>query len=615
MSVQSPPRPVARHQARPVPSAAAPEAESLWLVHLSLLAMAAVLWVASVRAVRLDDMAGLGLLDALPATYFVAIAVLTLGFLVAHSQDRAHPALPWMYILALIWVLHGTTPFLYDEPRYAWTYKHLGVINVIGASGVADRSVDIYMNWPGFFALNAWFSRVTGVAPIHYAEWSQVFFGVTYVLALRFALRGLTDDDRLVWRATWLFVLGNWVGQDYLAPQAFGFLLSLLVIGLCLRGTPSAARSSRDRRWRQRLDALGARLGAGRVASCPPRAVLLARERLVAGGLCYAAIVVSHQLSPVMAIMAATAIWLLTRRIPWWVPLGMALLNMGWVVLAWPYIEGRFDLLSFDPLQLPGGHYSRSHALAGFAWVTRASFTLSAILATLAVVGLIRRLRAGHWDLAGVGLIAAATLIVLGQDYGGEIMLRVYLFGLPWLAFFAAAALQPTRTGWPPSLRAHWRLAGAAAVLTPLLLVTYFGPELQNRVDRDDVAISAWYEEHAPAGSLLLFVTPNVPNRLTDRYPKLLVPSEDYNPNLTDKPGFRANGIGPEDVRAIAQTIEENRAPHSFIVVSPSQERSARLYGMAQNKSFASFERALAEDRSFRLMKSIGRARLYEYRR
>jgi hypothetical protein len=576
--------------------------------------MAAVLWVFSVRAVRLEDMGGLGLLDALPATYFVAIAVLTLGFVIAHAQDRVHPALLWMYVVALIWVLHGTTPFLYDEPRYSWTYKHLGVINVIAASGVADRSVDIYMNWPGFFALNAWFSRVSGVAPIHYAEWSQVFFGVANVLALRFALRALTDDDRLIWRATWLFVLGNWVGQDYLAPQAMGFLLSLVVIGLCLRGAVSAPRSARDRRWRRRLDALGARLGAGPVASCPPGAVLASRERLVGGALCYAAIVVSHQLSPVMATMAAAAIWLLTRRIPWWVPAGMAALDLAWLVPAWPYINGRFDLLSFDPFQLPGGHYPRSRALAGFDWVTPASFSLSVILAALAVVGLIRRLRAGHWDLAGVGLVAAAALIVLGQDYGGEIVLRVYLFGLPWLAFFAAAALQPTRTPWP-SLRAQWRLAGAAAVLTPLLLVAYFGPELQNRTDADDVAISAWYEEHAPAGSLLLFVMPNVPNRLTERYPKLLIPSEDYNPNLTDRPGFRADGIGPEDVPAIAQTIEENRAPHSFIVVSPSEERSARLYGLLREHSFAPFERALTAHGRFRLVKSIGRARLYEYGR
>ncbi len=62
-----------------------------------------------------------------------------------------------------------------------------------------------------------------------------MFFNVFDVLALRFALRGVTRNERVLWTASLLFVLGNWVGQDYLSPQAFGFALSLVVIGLCLR--------------------------------------------------------------------------------------------------------------------------------------------------------------------------------------------------------------------------------------------------------------------------------------------------------------------------------------------------------------------------------------------
>jgi hypothetical protein len=585
-----------------------------WLLHLWLLAVAATLWIVSIGAVRLDDMAGLGLLDALPVTYFEAIAIVTLGFVFAIAQERANPALLWVYVLALIWLLHGTTPLLYDEPRYGWTYKHLGAINLIAATGQAHRGVDIYMNWPGFFALNAWFTSVTGLPPIRYAAWAQVFFAVANVLALRFALNGLTSDDRLLWRATWLFVLGNWVGEEYLAPQALGFVLSLVVLGVCLRGTPSGSARPFERRWRRRLDATGTRLGAGAVDPCPREAVLPSRERLVVGGLCYLAVVVSHQLSPVMAITGAMAIWLLTRRVRVWVPLGMLAIEIGWVALAWPYIEGRFGL-SFNPFALPGGHFERSTALPGFAWVTRASFALSAALSVLAVAGLVRRVRSGHWDLAGIGLIAAATSVILGQDYGGEIMLRVYLFGLPWLAFFAAAALAPVGRAQRWSLRSHWRLAVTTAALTALILVCYFGSELQNRFDHDDVAIGVWYEEHAPPGSLLLFVAPNVPNRLTARYPRLLIPGEDYNPNLMDKPGFRRDGIGPEDIPAIERTIRENHAAHSFVVVSPSEERSARLYGMLRGGSVAPFERALSAQRSFRLVKTIGAARLYEYGR
>ena len=67
-------------------------------------------------------------------------------------------------MLALIVVIHATTAILYDEPRYAWTYPHLGVINLIAATGQANRDIDIYNNWPSFFAFNAWLTQGRGLA-------------------------------------------------------------------------------------------------------------------------------------------------------------------------------------------------------------------------------------------------------------------------------------------------------------------------------------------------------------------------------------------------------------------------------------------------------------------
>ena len=86
--------------------------------------------------------------------------------------------------------------------------------------------------------------------PIAYAGWAQVFFNVANVAALRFALRGLTRDERVLWTATVLFLLANWVGQDYLGPQSLGFVLSLVVLGLCVRNPPRPGRAgSLPGRW------------------------------------------------------------------------------------------------------------------------------------------------------------------------------------------------------------------------------------------------------------------------------------------------------------------------------------------------------------------------------
>ena len=86
------------------------------------------------------------------------------------------------------------------------------------------------------------------------------------------------------------------------------------------------------------------------------------------------------------------------------------------------------------------------------------------LLGALAVIGL----AAGFARGAGISplhLLVAPLLIVGVQSYGGEGRYRFYLFALPWLCFFAAAACAPpTPTGLPRALRA-WRLALATGAL------------------------------------------------------------------------------------------------------------------------------------------------------
>ncbi len=232
-------------------------------------------WAMSLAGADLGRMAGIGLLDALPPAYFLGFALLLGGFVAAVSRPVVSPGLLSCVRTGAIVVLHGTTPLLYDQPRYAWTFTHLGVINLIAETGGVDRHVDIYNNWPGFFALNAWLSRVTGVAPATYAEWAQVFFNLANVAAVRFALRGVTGDERLLWTAAWLFVLGNWIGQDYLAPQAFAFVLAVVMWGWPPDPAPGAGATDSPgpvarRRPRRAPPTAPARASASRIASAQP---------------------------------------------------------------------------------------------------------------------------------------------------------------------------------------------------------------------------------------------------------------------------------------------------------------------------------------------------------
>lgn len=124
-------------------------------------------------------------------------------------------------MVSFVVMLHATTAILYPEPRYAWTYKHLGVIDYIAVHGQA-RAIDAYHNWPCFFALNAWFSAATCLDAIDYAAWAQTFFGLANVAAMLFALRGVTRDPRLLWTAAWIFVVANWIALRSEGSSACG---------------------------------------------------------------------------------------------------------------------------------------------------------------------------------------------------------------------------------------------------------------------------------------------------------------------------------------------------------------------------------------------------------
>jgi hypothetical protein len=600
-----------------------------WLLapHVTLLTGAVALWAFSLSRVRLDDIAGRGLIDVLPPTYYLAFAGLLIGFAVAMQRDPPPSLLLWAYVLAFVGLLHATAPLLYDEPRFAWTYKHLGVIDLIATTGAIDRQVDIYNNWPGFFALNAWLSTVGGVAPIAYAGWTPLLLNVLDVLVVRFALRGLTGDSRLLWTATWIFVVGNWNGGDYLAPQAFGFALGVTTVGICLRCARSPRRGLRrsaddprpaprwpGRRLRTRLRSGWATLSP---APPPPAGTRISRRAgLGLGGVCFLAIVVSHQLSPVMVTAAAAGLAVMVRIVPLWVPVVMAAVETWWIVLALPFLSGKFDLLAFDPLARPPTGAVEAPGLPGLALHGLTLRGLFAVIALLAAIGAIRRRRAGHRDLAVYVLVIAPVAPVLIQPYGGEATFRAYLFALPWLSFLAAAACRPAPARGGIARRATaLPLVVATATIAGLMLFVFFGLELMNRIDRADVAAARWYERHAPARSTAVYIAPNFPGRLSFRYATLYPATGPPSPVLTDEPGVAGHAPGPGVTRVIARLFRLSGKSRGFVILSPSEARFARLYGLLPDGSSERVARTLSNDPAYRLVYRNGAARIFAYRR
>src|SRR4029453_17825907 len=123
--------------------------------------------------------------------------------------------------------------------RYPWVWKHLGIIDYIQRHGAVDRTTPIlsaYHNWPGFFAAAALVADLAGVRDLAApARWAPLASNLLYLAVLPMLYRSLTDDARVIFGGTWIFLCGNWVGQDYFSPQALALLFYFLLLALCLR--------------------------------------------------------------------------------------------------------------------------------------------------------------------------------------------------------------------------------------------------------------------------------------------------------------------------------------------------------------------------------------------
>ena len=127
---------------------------------------------------------------------YLALGALTLGFFLALGQRQVREWLLAAHVLVLIFVIHGTPSILYGTLRYAWAWKHVGIVDYIDRHGSVDPDIGYlapYHNWPGFFALSALFTKLAGFqSALSFASWAPVFFNLLFLAAL--VTQGLSSE-------------------------------------------------------------------------------------------------------------------------------------------------------------------------------------------------------------------------------------------------------------------------------------------------------------------------------------------------------------------------------------------------------------------------------------
>ncbi len=569
--------------------------------------VALVSWRLSLVHVNVGNLTDYGLPPALPLGWYLALAVGVLGTIGATTARRVSPAIMFLYLVVVIFVLYGTVPVLSAQPHYAWVYKHIGVVRYLEIHGRVDTHVDIYNRWPGFFALGAVFSSVVGRAnPESYAGWAELFFLLFDAVAVIVAIKVVTRNARIAVAGALFFVLTNWVGQTYYSPQAFAFLLGLVLLSILLRqlGSP-AGYSRRLGRWLEKIF---------RRRQLPPESDDIVRwprwAAIVSVLALDAVIVASHQLTPYMLLVSVALLMLSGIVRPWWVLLAMAAMTFAYLAINFGFIQRHYGLFtSIDPFNNLYVEKYPSVPTAGKDFNTHVQLLLIAAELGVALVCTVRLLLRGLLlrALPFVVLAIAPFALVFGQNYGGEASLRIILFSSPWTGALSAWGLATLDR---PRLK--WALATTIAVVFAALFVpSFLGQEELNIVSPSEVQASEYFYSHGRAGAVLVLGAPGFPYRYGGTYPNYSGPEGDANPNLLTNRGFQGRQLGAAEIPGIVRRITEY-SHRGYVAFTKDEARYAEVLGVTPPRALYHLEAAVEKSPYFRLWYSSGDAKIFE---
>lgn len=586
-------------------------AMTMTIVEIAILATAVGCWIVSLRLSSTAHVGDYGLLSVMHPTFFVALGLCVTGFLVTLTWDVRRAWLLVGYIAVLLAIMHATVPVLVHEPEYAWTYKHIGVIQLFRVTGHVLDPSDIYQAWPTFFAAVAQLGTWTGAGTPTIAAWAPLFFDAANGVLLFAIVKSLSNDRRLPYLTVFVFTCVNWVAQDYLSPQAFAYVLCLGTMLIMVRWLRrSHAPTVRRMRWVNRVWGW---LHEG-LEAVPYVGKRSERAALACLYFVYAIVVVTHQLSPYLIALSATALVLLGLLRTW--QIAPILIGIAVIYLLPNYrAADRYGI--FDGFNIFENLFRSTKGVSPLTDASSAGQVLSAQLVqllSLAVWGLaviailMSRRRLGTVAVAAV-LAFAPFGTLAGQTYGGEAIYRVYLFSAPWCVYLVCrTALLVRRV--PKAVGT----AIAAVLVCAGALVGIQGEHGQLSFDqftKGEVQAAEYMYSTAPTGTTLVDVAGNIPSRLTERY-------DDFNggadpDSLVDiLPKDRAT-VTPADMTKINDYCS-GLDTGVYLIISRSQVAYAHYFGYLPDGLIPSLQRAMDSSPAWTVLYRNADAVIYQFR-
>jgi len=479
------------------------------------LVLAVALFAVALRTTDQDAMNGYGLISVLGWPFFAALVLVCAAAGRELSRDRLRTGHLAVVVVVLIVILFGIQNGSDSAAGFPTAWLHVGFTQYFVENGHGVPFYDARFSWPGFFGAAATLVSLAGVDDASvFLRWAPVFYNLLALLPLVLLARHATSRAHVAWLGVLLYYCANWFEQDYFSPQATNLVLYLMTVAVlfwlghaAVPGEDVRVRDRLRRWWHDGVLHSLRRLAVAVLHDRPVRVPSMRPAQYVAVELALVVVVtasvVSHQLTPVAMILALTAFSLTarTRFKGLW-------LIAGIVFIAWfsygatEYWFGHLENVIGDVGK--GGSTLRSgvsQRIAGDPAHLHVQFlrlAMSAGFGLLALVGLVLRRRSPWVPL--LGALAFAPFLILGlQSYGGEVVIRCFLFATPMLVLLAAEIVAPIFR-WPRRLV----MALVVAILLPasVLQVTARGANQPfERMTSDQVAAVRLIESRLPDDS------------------------------------------------------------------------------------------------------------------
>ena len=551
-----------------------------WTVAAAIVAVG--LWGIAISMAHFAQMGPNGLITLLRWPYFVGLIVVCGAFVLEIFRRESADWRVVILMLTLVLFLFGTAPAIEPVTAISDSWIHTGFTSYILTNGHVLHGYDARFSWPGAFVLASLLSAFTGQAnSLAFTRWFPVFIEAMYLAPVAVIGSHSGVSRRTKWLGVAIFFAVDWIYQDYFSPQALAYFFYLVIIATVLAlWSPSRRGFVRGR------SLIGTKFEQVRNAFTWKR---LAGEQtvsrhssgtvyflLVLSSMIILATVMSHQLTPYALILALLAC-LATSRLGRPELLALTVIfSIGWLSLGTSdFWLGHLSVIFGGVGQLSStigtNVTSRVVGSASHRFIVSGRIDFTGVVLLLAGVGFLRRAT----DSRALEALAAAPFFILAlQGYGGEGLLRVVLYALPFISLLAASALIPTLSGevrpwispFKTLYRAEWlRPVLVFVVLVPMCVMTSIvrgGNDAYESFSLGELSAVTYVYDHVKANQVLGLVSVFLPIGQRD------VGSLDI---------VSVGGDNIPTLKEVASTLLHIRP--EFILLSKSQENWGEVVG------------------------------------